>query len=490
MAEITSEELEPIKTVGDAAGFIGMDGNAADKATLRGAVFSALGLSGVSKIGVLGLIKQSDFEAVIGSVKVVTPPAEEGGEATRRELTVAELGTAFYLGRVARAKLGLEGSAPASAKANSPSPPSTLSSVATRKVKLSQVLSQLDETEVDIISEAEQIKMYSRYEVLYGRGQRPSARHEPTVEQLSGLKALTDGGQAPYVDFAVFQPFGARMMKRIKFAGLVLNKAGGLMQAELYGPPDIDTWRACFEVFSASAIMLDLLDLGSIQSYKMKIEELYLRYGESRIWALLYQADTRARYEHWGRRKLRLAHDHSEAQAAGKTTTFDPLRPWNLALQMVAKDDQLWSHELVEPALIVMSHGKQNTSLTGDDARIQGGKAPGSSGAPHVSQSSSAQPVRRNTSRTGRVHDVSDGRNNSNRTGHPLCAAFQTGECKAAVNGSWCAADPGTPMCTMPQRVTWGVSMSAQGATASEFPQSRKGKIKGQRQRWRKKGEP
>ena len=443
MAELSNADLEQIKTIGNAADFIEMEGNAADQATLRGAVYSALGISGTSKIGVLGLIKQEDYEAVVAAVKIVTPPPDANAAPTQRDLTLAELGTAYYLGRVARVKLGLEGPGSASAKATAPTPPSMISSVATRKVKLNQVLSQIDETEIDIITEAEQIKMYSRYEVLYGRGQRPLPRHEPTVEQLSGLKALTDGGQAPYVDFAVFQPFGARMMKRIKFAGLILNKAGGLMQAELYGPPDLDTWRACFEVFSASAIMLDLLDLGSIQSYRMKIEELYLRYGETKIWALLYQADTRARFEHWGRTKLRLAHEHSEAQAAGKTTLFDPLRPWNTSLQMVAKDDQFWSHELVEPALIVMSHNKQPV-LTGDDAKVQGnrGSAPSNPQHGQHQQQGSQNPVRRTSSRTGRVHDVSDGRYNLNRTGHPLCSAFQSGDCKATVNGSWCAADP------------------------------------------------
>ena len=65
-----------------------------------------------------------------------------------------------------------------------------------RKVKLTQVLSQLDETEVDVIAESEQIRMHARFETLFGKGQRPPPHRELTMEQLSGLKSLVDGSSA------------------------------------------------------------------------------------------------------------------------------------------------------------------------------------------------------------------------------------------------------------------------------------------------------
>ena len=71
-------------------------------------------------------------------------------------------------------------------------------------------------------------------------------------------------------------------MKQIKFAGMVLKKAGGLMQAEIYGPPDSDTWRACFDVWATAMIMIDALDLGAIHAYKTKVEQMHLRYGENK----------------------------------------------------------------------------------------------------------------------------------------------------------------------------------------------------------------
>ena len=155
--------------------------------------------------------------------------------------------------------------------------------------QLSQVLSQLDDTEVDLVSETE---MFSRYEVLYGKGQRPHQDHEPSIEQLSALKALADSGQCPYADFAIFQPHAARIMKRIKFSGLIMGKSGALMHAELYGPPDIESWRASYEVWSTAMVMLDLIDLGPLQAYRSRLELLHTRYGDSKVWPLLYQADT------------------------------------------------------------------------------------------------------------------------------------------------------------------------------------------------------
>eukprot|EP00435_Cladocopium_sp_Y103_P069983 s60_g34.t1 len=238
MAEISATDLEAINNVGDIAAYVGMTGTAGDDTTYLGAFYKKFGLTAGARVVVVGLLKQPIFEALVDGVRVSVPPANAGEAATERGLTPAELGAGYYFGRVARVRLGLEAQVPqANTGAQSQgTPPQTTSAVATRKVKLTQVLSQLDETEVDVITEAEQIRMYARFETLFGKGQRPLPQQEPTIEQLSGLKSLVESGQAPFADFAIFQPYGARMMKRIKFAGMVLNKAGGLMQAEIYGP--------------------------------------------------------------------------------------------------------------------------------------------------------------------------------------------------------------------------------------------------------------
>ena len=79
--------------------------------------------------------------------------------------------------------------------------------------------------------------------------------------------------------------------------------------------------------------------------FKSKIELLHARYGESRVWALLYQSDTRARLEHMPRTRLKLHQQLLEAKALGSTTAFDEARPWNMAMQAMCNDDKFWGQE-------------------------------------------------------------------------------------------------------------------------------------------------
>ena len=87
-------------------------------------------------------------------------------------------------------------------------------------------------------------------------------------------------------------------------------------------------------------------------------------------WALLYQADTRARFEHWPRAKIKPSQDHQTALTAGKTTDYDEARPWSMALQEVASDERLWNQEFVEPAIIILADGKTATTPLGEDAKV------------------------------------------------------------------------------------------------------------------------
>ena len=81
-----------------------------------------------------------------------------------------------------------------------------------------------------MISEADIITMYGRYEVLFGKGQRPPNNRDPSAEQLAAVKSLLDTHQVPYTDFAVWGPFGSRIRKKLKFQGLTMNKEGDLVQ--------------------------------------------------------------------------------------------------------------------------------------------------------------------------------------------------------------------------------------------------------------------
>ena len=227
-------------------------------------------------------------------------------------------------------------------------------SSAARKFKLCQVLSQIDDTEIELLSEKELLAAYGRYEVLFGKGQRPPTDRDPTAEQLSAVQALLKSCQTPYADFAVFGPHGTRIFKKLRFQGLTLNKAGELVQSELYGPPTLAVWKACFETYTNLMVMLDAADLGLLLQYKSKVERLHDRFGD-KTWALLYQADVRCRLEHLPRARVELKQRHLEAVALGNTTAYDDLRPWNEAYRAVADADKFWSEEFFEPALLVIA---------------------------------------------------------------------------------------------------------------------------------------
>ena len=434
MTEISEADLQAITKLSEAATRAGLQGAAGQANTAKGSLFTTIGATDDTPITSIGIIPEDDWKATVRGWKVQQTDAH--GAVTERPPTLTETGQALYLGRIARMKLGLDGASSPQSTAVSAVP--AVSSTAIRKIKMSQILSQLDESEVELVSSAEQLKCFARYEVLFGKNQRPHPDHEPSIEQLSGLKALLDATQPPYADYAIFQPYAARIMKKIKFSGLILNKAGALAQAEIFGPPDLDNWRSCHEVWSNAMIMLDAIDLGALQAYKSRIEMLHVRYGESKVWPLLYQADTRARLEHLPRKRLELLQAHQEAVRAGNTTPYNENRPWNYALSCVANDDRFWSHEFIEPAMIILSDGKGVKTAVEDDAKV----APHSDKQAALMASAPSTVRPRNSNRTGRVHDLVDGSYRSNRTGHQLCTDYNSGKCTNTVQGTWCGSHP------------------------------------------------
>ena len=83
--------------------------------------------------------------------------------------------------------------------------------------------------------------MYEAYRMRLG--DYPCKEEDITPEQLTGLDLLfrTDG--APYVDLAVWGPYGRRLAKRIKLSGMVTGPGGTLRPLELSGPPSYGTGK-------------------------------------------------------------------------------------------------------------------------------------------------------------------------------------------------------------------------------------------------------
>ena len=364
-----------------------------------------------------------------------------GAVTGQRAPTIAEVGMGRLIGRICRRCVGTE---PQVSPTASPSLNDT-SSATSRKIKLNQVVSQVDETEIEPLSEADLLIMFARYEALFGKGQRPPNNREPTSEQLAALRSLIASSEVPYADFAIFSSYGTRIQKKLRFQGLTLSRSGELVQTEMYGPSSLSSWKVSYGVYLNAMIMLDAADLGLLLQYQARIERMHERYCE-RTWALLYQADVRARLEELPRVRLELKLAHKAAVSAGGTAPYDDARPWNEALRVLADRDKFWTEEFMEPAILIAAD-KTTVRMAIDNDSVIDRATPSSAAEGQrqnqlIGDESMVKARPRNINRTGRYHEIAEGKYVLNRTGYKLCGAFQEGKCAETVHGTWCGKTP------------------------------------------------
>ena len=177
----------------------------------------------------------------------------------------------------------------------------------------------------------------------------------------------------PYCDFAIWGPYGHRLVKKLKLSGYVIGRDGLLTSVEVTGPTSIGMWLQSWQVFSNVCVMLDIIDLGTLTKYRDLIERLHNRYGAP-VWALLYQADTRFRLEMVDRIRRQIQAEEESLKAAHGTSPgsppkvvgYDPKRPWNLAYQRGINLESYWREEVIEPAMMVL------TKITGLGEVLEG----------------------------------------------------------------------------------------------------------------------
>eukprot|EP00971_Amphidinium_carterae_P294964 5857002-Amphidinium_carterae.1 len=87
-------------------------------------------------------------------------------------------------------------------------------------------------------------------------GAHPVPQEEVTADQLTAIKALLDEGLPPYVDMAVWRPYGLRMQKKIAFHTAMLTPGGSLRRTELRGPSNFSEWQESFRLLKTALISL------------------------------------------------------------------------------------------------------------------------------------------------------------------------------------------------------------------------------------------
>ena len=214
LPEPTDEELRSIINADTAADWADLPQEGTDGGeSPRGSFLSILGATGGIRPRTIAAIPSVEYDEAIsswrigGAVPTAILRASAGllgmacrlsaGTVVRREIHLAaqaEESNAALKQLELRAQLALSAAG--------------AGTVVTRKVKLSTIVDQANDQEIDLMLEPEVAQAYKVYRDKLGDTPRPE--EDVTPEQLAGLKALYKSGQPPYVDLAVWGPFGRR----------------------------------------------------------------------------------------------------------------------------------------------------------------------------------------------------------------------------------------------------------------------------------------
>ena len=293
-----------------------------------------------------------------------------------------------------------------------------------RTIKLSQVLDQSSDDTAPVLSPEAVKAFYVAYKLIFKR--LPPPAKECTVDQLSAVLFRLKSGVPPYADFSVFGPYGSRLNRRLKMKGLQLRSDGELHTVEIFGPPGIHEWMKSFELLTTALVGFEAVSLGALLDYQGHIQELHDEHGPT-TWSLLYQANVRCRLELMERIRRSLSEEDEADQ------------PWDAVFRIAIEDQKFWRREFEKPALLVLTKAGRLNELVDDDAKVSKPPIPDRG----VKRESDRDVSRVRVPKAPRnVHSVVDGRYTQNRSGHPICREFQSGDCGSASPGGWCPRTP------------------------------------------------
>ena len=213
------------------------------------------------------------------------------------------------------------------------------------KVKLGHIVNQGIDQEIPMLSPEMLSKARDRY--IQACGDEPLASCAASDAQLTALNFLIENGMVPYADFALFNPYGTRVERKLKFVQHFMNAEGQWRTAEVPGPSTLDQWKACWEVYTVAAISLDIATPATLARYAKRFEERCARYPLS--WHICARAEDRCRSEWMSAEKRRQERFDAEHP---HFATIDKGKPWNSVIREAADSMDYWNQELQEPALL------------------------------------------------------------------------------------------------------------------------------------------
>ena len=214
-------------------------------------------------------------------------------------------------------------------------------------------------------------------------GEGPSSQQQQALNhRVTVMKA------APYVDMAVWVPFGRKASRANRFRTWIPNADRSRMSKEVAGPENYLQWLSSWRAFAVAALMLDVAAQAFLHCYERCMEKLVRTWPSA--WHLIAQGDDNCRAEYLERIRRRVAADRTGAPA-----DWDPTRPWNVCFRLAASDDKFWDEQVRHPAAAWVAAGARGVPLTPDERLAathlpggvdqitaeQGGRAPTSGSA-------------------------------------------------------------------------------------------------------------
>ena len=390
------------------------------------AVDQALG--GVADATLFAMLPMSLLRSTLRTVRLGTPA---------RELHAMETIHIAYMWRVARQTLNMADVDPLADPMPAPATPAAAPAgpAAGKRIKVSSVTDQMDDSEVSLMSRTELDQAHLNH--IEMTGAEPADEAEPTGEQISALRdRIVKRGESPYADFSILTPYGRTMQKQLKTRSWVLQQDGTFKALDVPGPPSFEAWQSCWKVFRAILFMLRypagtggtplrVVTQACLEEYFERVAKLNVDYPEA--WHLLMKAEDKCRSEMFERYRRQLTKASAENRLP-MGLDFNPLQPWIGMFTHAARNKDFWDEHVISPAMLFIARGGKRMSV--DTAQSVGMTEPAqealsigtsfSSPKKRPKRASSREPVVSSPSQPHAGPRQAKKKENSKKEDHPL----------------------------------------------------------------------
>ena len=415
--EPTADELNAIDTLEAAYDWAGVP------ADVRTALNVNLGSP--TKIRDIIFVMRDVWDTVVARTKG-EGPANPDGSVPARDLSAIDLARIEIFRRVCFRRVGAVPDTPGSLSppaalpmAATPAPMVGAPSTSSRKLKMSAVVDQTLDAEVQPLTTDDVHKMYEAYKAKYG--DVPSPEAEPTADQLAAVSQLLGSKATPYIDFAIYGPNGLRLLRKLTFQAISLNSQGEWQRKEMPGPSDWEAWYAIYRCLRTTFLLLEAMSAERMDAYAEHIRQLSLRFGAD-CWDLVYTADVHMRSEQFERirRRLHASPEHGYTDAD----------PWNAVIAQAIKEDSFWTREVVTPATLRLAQARSIPAPLPSHGR-PGTQAQVDSEPGHGKKKRKVKDGEDRSRHNGQVYT-------HNRRGVEVCANWNQGRCGKPLPQSAC----------------------------------------------------